>query len=177
MADVASEAGTLPPPDPALPRVELPATGAAVWERDLFVGFFVLPAAGLAVVGAAVARTGWALTLPCWLVSVLTAAMVCLRLRIDAEGVRLAPWGLGRGLRLPYERLLCASAEDVDPWHRRRAASRVLPGESGLLLRRGPGLVLHLVDGRRLAVPMSRPEVAAGVVNAHLDRSRAQPTM
>lgn len=59
-------------------QVELPATGPAVWERDLFVGFFVL-----------------------------------------------------------------------------------LPGESGLLLRRGPGMVLHLADGRRLAVPMRRPLVAA----------------
>jgi len=159
-----------------LPQVELPVTGPAVWERDLFVGFFVLPAAGLAVAGASIAFFAPVLTAVCWVLAALTGAMVRLRLRIDSVGVCLAPWGVRRGLLLPYGRLLGASAEEVEPWHRPGTTTRVLPGDSGLLLRRGPGMVLHLADGRRLAVPMRRPlvaAVAAGVVNAQLDRSRA----
>jgi len=43
-------------------------------------------------------------------------------------------------------------------------------GRTGVIVRRGPGMLIRLRDGRRLAVTLDGATQAAGLVNDLLDR-------
>jgi hypothetical protein len=49
---------------------------------------------------------------------------------------------------------------------------RVIPARTGPIVRKGPGLVLVLTDGRRLGITLDDPVTPAGLINTQLDRLR-----
>ncbi len=159
-------------PDPALPRVQLPTDGEAVWERQLTAGFFLAGGALLAVLGAVVFTVSGPVTVVCWVMALLSVLIARMRLRLDDVGVTLSPWGLPTRSRIPYRRIVAARTEVLRPLRWGGPGERVLAGDSGLLVRSGPGLVIVLGDGRRLGILMAEPEVPAGIINAQLDRLR-----
>lgn len=159
-------------PDPALPRVQLPPEGEAVWERQLTAGFFLAGAALLAVLGAAVSTVSTPVTAVCWVMALLSVLIARMRLRLDEVGMTLCPWGLPMRTTIPYRRIVAARTADLRPLRWGGPGERVLAGDSGLLVRSGPGLVVELGDGRRLGILMAEPQVPAGIINAQLDRLR-----
>ena len=161
------------PPDPSLPRVELPEDESVVWRCDLVaVGFGGL-AAVMAVVGASTYLANPAAAAFCWLLAAVAAAFARTRIRIDESGVRLTPWGLPLRRLATYEVIVDARAEMVRPLRWRGRGYHVLPGAAGWIPRTRLGLVLSLADGRRYGIAMDQAEVAAGIINAMLDRRRA----
>jgi len=160
------------PPDPALPRVQLPTDGDVMWERELTAGAFLAGAAVLGVLGAFVFSLSGPLTAVCWVMAVLSVPIARTRIRLDELGVTLAPWLLPTQTTIPYRRIASARAEHLRPLRWGGPGQRVLAGDSGLLVRSGPGLVIELNDGRRLGILMAAPEVPAGIINAQLDRLR-----
>ena len=160
------------PPSPDLPRVDLPDGQPVEWHCDLVaVGLAVL-AGPLCVLGASSYRANAAVAVFCWLLTVVAVAFARTRLRIDETGVRLGPWGLPTPRIATYDAIVDARAEPVRPLRWRGRGYRVLPGAAGWLPRTRPGLVLSMADGRRFGVAMDQAEVAAGIVNAMLDRRR-----
>jgi len=160
------------PPDPVLPRVSLPTDGEVVWETQLTAGFFLAGAALLAVLGSLVFTLSGPVTAVCWVMALLSVVIARMRLRLDDTGVTLAPWLLPTSSAIPYRRIAAARAEHLRPLAWGGPSQRILAGDSRLLVRSGPGLVIELNDGRRLGILMSTPEVPAGIINAQLDRLR-----
>lgn len=76
---------------------------------------------------------------------------------------------------MPWSRVGAAQAALIRPLQWGGWGFRVIPGRLGIVLRKGPGLVLTLTDGRRLGVTLDDPVLPAGLVNAHLDRLRGDP--
>jgi hypothetical protein len=159
-------------PDPSLPRVRLPDDEPVVWRCDLVaVGFGGL--AGLmCVLGASSYLANPAVAAFCWLFAAIAAAFARTRIRIDESGVRLTPWGLPLRHLATYEVIVDARAEMVRPLRWRGRGYHVLPGAAGWIPRTRLGLVLSLADGRRYGIAMNQAEVAAGIINAMLDRRR-----
>jgi hypothetical protein len=163
------------PPDPSLPRVRLPDDEPIVWRCDLVaVGFGGL--AGLmCVIGASSYLANPAVAAFCWLLAAVSAAFARTRIQIDETGVRLAPWGLPLRRLAAYEVIVDARAEPFHPLRWRGRGYHVLPGATGWIPRTRLGLVLSLADGRRYGIAMPQAEVAAGIINAMLDRRRLSP--
>lgn len=87
----------------------------------------------------------------------------------------LSPWGLPTPVTIPYDQIIEARDGEVDPLGWSGTGHRVINARSGVIPRRGPGVTLLLADGRTLGLALDEAEVAAGVVNAHLDRLRGAP--
>jgi hypothetical protein len=161
------------PPDPALPRVALPEDEPVVWRCDLFALDFAVLAGLLCVFGASSYLANPAAAAFCWALALGAVAFARTRIRIDESGVRLSPWGLPTPTLATYDRIVAARAELVRPLRWRGRGYHLLPGAAGWLPRTRLGVVLVLADGRRFGIAMDQAEVAAGIVNAMLDR-RAQ---
>lgn len=160
-------------------RVKAPGTADPVDGVDLAPGeraawtttlrSWSLIAASLVALGvvalAAVTSDPWT-----WLASTAVLAALAVfaevRVTVDRRGLRLvAGW-----LRLPFKRIpladiTSASATAVDPKKWGGWGYRVMPGRSALVLRKGPGLVLTLTDGRAFAVTVNDPETPAALLS------------
>jgi hypothetical protein len=160
------------PPNPSLPRVRLPDDEAVVWRCDLIaVGFGGL-AGVMCVLGASSYLANPAFAAFCWLLASVAAALARTRIRIDESGVRLSPWGLPLQRLATYDVIVDARVEMVRPLRWRGRGYHILPGAASWIPRARLGLVLSLADGRRFGIAMDQAEVAAGIINAMLDRHR-----
>jgi uncharacterized membrane protein len=122
-----------------------------------------LAAGGLFADGAA----GWILIVSAVVVALALTWLSIVRVTASERGVRIAfgPFGVP-SKHMPLDRIERAEATEIEPlrwggWGYRWAG----PGRSAVVVRRGPGLVLDLRDGRRFAVTVDEPEPAAGLLN------------
>ena len=103
-------------------------------------------------------------------VAVIWASEV--RVTVTAAGVRVAFGPLNAPSRfIALDQIENAEAIHVEPmrwggWGYRWAGR----GRTGVIVRRGPGMLIRLRDGRRLAVTLDGATQAAGLVNDLLDR-------
>jgi hypothetical protein len=163
-------AGRAPVEQPAVAGpgggLELGPTECAVWMTALRSRLFVAAGAlGVAVV------TVVALTIEPWVWPVVALPLLALalfgetRITVDRRGLRLVAGFLGVPLkRIPLAQIVSASAEHIEPRRWGGWGYRVLPGRSALVLRAGPGLVLHLRDGRRFAATVPDPQTPADLL-------------
>jgi hypothetical protein len=165
------------PPDPSLPRVQLPDDEPVVWRCDLIaVGFGGL-AGVMCVLGASSYLANPAVAAFCCLLAVVSAGFARTRIEIDESGVRLTPWGLPLRRLATYDVIVDARVEIVLPLRWRGRGYHVLPGAAGWIPRTRLGLVLSFADGRRYGIAMDQAEVAAGIINSMLDRRRRVDAM
>jgi hypothetical protein len=68
-----------------------------------------------------------------------------------------------------------AHAELVHPLSWGGHANRVINARSGTWPRTGPGITVVLAGGRKLGLALEAADVAAGLVNSHLDRAHGGP--
>jgi len=160
------------PPDPALPRADIPVGAAPRWRHDGVSGFFLAAVLALSLLGALSWRAAPVAGLTCWVMAGLTAVLVRIRLEIDERGLALSAWGRGPAMVLPWARIVEAHAVRIRPVQWGGWGFRVVPRRSSVGLRKGPGLVLTLTDGRRLGITLDEPVLPAGLVNSHLERVR-----
>jgi hypothetical protein len=161
--------------DPAGPPASSLTVGPderVVWlgtarSRVLLVGGAALLAAGsvlalrVTVEGLVLAGTG-----------LLLALLSSLTVRVDREAVTVR-WGiLPLRHRLPLDSLVAARTEEVEPMRWGGWGYRASTRGRAAVVRRGPGLVLTLRDGREFAVTVDRPEQGAELVNALLAARR-----
>ncbi len=155
-----------PVPGPGLPQA---ATTPVVWVgaasgRELHVA-----GAGIAAVvaGIAVATGIWGLLLVAAIAGLASFALGSVQVVAGPRGlvVRVSPFGL------PVKTIRAADIASAEAAHIRperwggygwRFSGT---GASAVVLRRGPGLVVHGRDGRRFAVTVDDPEAGAAVLN------------
>ncbi|WP_285473151.1 DUF1648 domain-containing protein [Actinoplanes sp. NBRC 101535] len=130
-----------------------------------------LPAAGGAV-ALLLALTGQR---PMWLLVAVVAVVLVLfgrlRLTVDRRGLRLVAGLLGVPLKVvALSKIAAVEVMEINPAAWGGWGYRILPGSSAMVLRRGPGLVLHLHGGRRFAVTVDRPEIPAALLSALVQR-------
>ena len=157
-------------PAAGLPRAELAAGEPPHWRHDTMSGFFLGAVLGLALVGAGVWHGVMVGALICWVAALLTLVLVRMRVDIDERGFGLSVWGRRPAVVLPWSELVEAHAVRIRPLQWGGWGFRVIPARTGPVLRKGPGLVLILTDGRRLGITLDDPVTPAGLINAHLDR-------
>ncbi len=160
-----------PPPAADLPRAPLADGETPGWRHAGWSGFYLAGTGGLVLLGALTWRPLPQVAVLCWVVAVLTAPLLRLRFALDERGFALSV-ALLPAMVIPWDRIVEARPARIRPLQRGGWGFRVIPGRTGIVLRRGPGLVLTLADGRRLGVTLDDPVLPAGLVNAHLDRLR-----
>jgi hypothetical protein len=160
------------PPDAALPRGELARGAPPSWRHDTMSGFFLTAVLGLALVGAVMWRGLTVAALICWVAGLMTVLLVRMRVDVDERGFGLSVWGRRPAVVLPWSELVEAHAVRIRPLQWGGWGFRVIPARTGPVVRKGPGLVLTLTDGRRLGITLDDPVTPAGLINTHLDRLR-----
>ncbi|MCE0537903.1 DUF1648 domain-containing protein [Kineosporia rhizophila] len=130
-----------------------------------------------ALTGAVVLALALTVSPGLWVVLLVPLAVtLCfarIRVTVDRRGLRLVAALIGLPLkRIPLARIEAAQTATIEPGAWGGWGYRILPGRSALVLRRGPGLVLHLDGGRQFAVTLDRPEVPAGLLAALGTRSK-----
>lgn len=160
--------------------VETPSSSMSLAEDERVVWVGRASSVALLVIAVPMLLVGTALVVlvsPEGLVLVgvggLLALMRSLTVRVDrvAVTVRWGPLPMLRR-RLPLETIAAARAEHVEPLRWGGWGYRVSTRGRAAVVRRGPGLVLTLRDGREFAVTVDRPDGAVELVNA-LVASRA----
>ncbi|WP_250030742.1 DUF1648 domain-containing protein [Paractinoplanes maris] len=165
---------TTPPPPPAVTPLDLGPTERAAYHTTLRSPLIITATAAAAVVIAVVAATGqsalWALLVVPVLASVLFGQV---RVTADRRGLRLTAGLVGLKFRtIPLSGIAGAEVAEIEPLEWGGWGYRVTPGRAALVLRRGPGLVLHLTDGRRFAVTLDDPGTPAALLTALRARAR-----
>lgn len=162
-------------PDPRLPRVELPVDRPAPWQVSFCTGFFTFGGCLLALFGSTVFWTSAVVAVMAWACAVVSLLMGRMTLRIDERGITMAPWGLPVPVTLSFDELVEARPGVVRPLSWGSGAHKVINARTGMWPRTGPGVTLMLADGRTLGLALDSAEVAAGIINSHLDRARGGP--
>lgn len=103
---------------------------------------------------------------------VIVLASSSFRVRIGRAGLAVTGRGIGfPRVRIPIGQIASAEAGRVDAWNfggwGLRVASR---GESAVLTKSGPALVVKRTDGQTLRVSLDHPEQAAATINGLLTR-------
>ncbi len=165
-----------PPPPPAVrpveagPALRLDPEEVVDWVGSVSVRwpFYVLLPFGVLFLflpgwfkGLAVVYVGLALLF----------ARVTVEVGDDGLGVRLA--GVLRVKRIPLDRIASCESIDLEPTEWAGWGYRVVPGGSAVVLRRGPAIVVHLVDDRRFAVTVDDADTGAALLNALVIRATA----
>lgn len=154
-----------------LPRLELGDNERVVYVAEVRSRGFALLAVGSALIGLVVAVTADLLIAGALLaVTVAGALLQRATVRIDAGGLRV-DFGPGVRVRVPLADIRQATSQELRPMEWGGWGHRVLPKRRAVILRSGPGLVLHLADDSRFAVTMDDPDQAAAVLNGLLHRS------
>jgi hypothetical protein len=168
------------------PRVPLPAWSAvdpmdlAPTERAAFsttlhspliLGATLATVPLIVVLAATVQPVLWpALLVP----AVVVLAFGRVRVTADRRGLRLVAGVVGIPMKhIPLADIVGAEAADINPLEWGGWGYRVKPTSSALVLRSGPGLVLHLRNGRRFAVTLDDPRTPAALLTALRARATA----
>ena len=139
-------------------------------RAPLLLAVSVVAALVIAVVAAAGPVTLW----PVVIVPVIAGLVLGrVRVTVDRRGVRLVA-GL---LTIPFKTvrladIVRADAAEIDPLEWGGWGYRITPGRSALVLRKGPGLVLHLTNGHLVAITMDDPATPAALLMALRARPR-----
>jgi hypothetical protein len=127
---------------------------------------------GVVVLGAVLYVTGGSVggaVIPMVVGVVALVAMFGLSLQVDRAGVRVRllglPWPIARAALGQIE---SAEAQDLRPTQWGGWGYRITPHGRAVILRGGPGLVVHLADGNHLAVSTDAAQEAAELVNGLL---------
>ena len=169
-------------PDDA-PTTHAPtATTIRPGEAVVWTGRAANPAGTLAplalLVAAAVAawlappeaRTVLLIVLPVVAVALTTLAQVTVTIGPRGLVARLGWFGWPR-IRVPVETITDVEVEQVEPVSYGGWGLRVVPGATGLVVRRGPGLRIGRRGASTLVVTVGDAERAAGILLAHLERA------
>jgi hypothetical protein len=162
-------------PDPRLPRFDLPADGPARWQVRFYTGFFTVGGCLLAVFGSTVFWSSAVVAVIAWAGAALSILLGQMTLRIDDRGITPRAVGPADAGQHPVRPGRGGHAGIVHPLSWGGHANRVINARSGMWPRTGPGITLVLVDGRKLGLALEAADVAAGLVNSHLDRARGGP--
>lgn len=164
---------TSEPAPVGMPRLALAPGTTAVWSGATPTSP-VLRALAILVAISGIA-IGWAVH---WVVALLLLPVALLMLASSTFTVTVGPAGIRvRGLmgvprlRVPLEQIASVSPGTVDAfsfggWGMRAALS----GESAVITRSGPALVVERTDGAVLRVSLDHPETAASLAATLLDR-------
>ncbi len=168
---VRAVAGPAPVTAPADLPVATDQLGLTPTERAAFRTSLASPLlVGVTLASAAIIAVLAATTQPgLWPVLVLPvlAGLLFGRVTVTADhrGLRLVAGLLGVPVKhIALADITAATAEDINPLEWGGWGYRMIPGRSALVLRSGPGLVLHLRDGRRFAVTLTNPQVPANLL-------------
>jgi hypothetical protein len=162
---------------PAGPGLTLAPGERAGYTTTLHSRLIIGVTAGATVVIAVAALTATPALWPLLAVPIVAGlALGEVRVTVDRRGLRLVAGLIGLPLkRIPLAAIVSASAAQIDPMAWGGWGYRVKPGRSALVLRAGPGLVLHLADGRRFAVTLDDPETPAALLTALRTRITDRP--
>lgn len=167
----------LPPHEQSAVRPGFTTMSLADDERAVWVGSARSAAmgwlgAGLAVTGAVLLFLEPVLGAGTLFVGVLVWWLHQLTVRVDDEGVR-AGWGPLRwpGRSIALADIASAEAEEVEPMKWGGWGYRVSGRGTGLVVRRGPGIVLHRVSGGDVAITVDGADEAVSLVNALVRRA------
>ncbi|MCO8274975.1 DUF1648 domain-containing protein [Actinoplanes sp. TRM 88003] len=171
-AVVALAAGPSPvaaqPPAEAVTPLDLGPTERAAWSTTLRAPLLLAVLGASAVLVAVVAYLGRA---PIWpvLAVPLVAGLVLGRIRVTADrrGLRLIAGLVRIPLKtIPLTEIAGLEIARIEPLEWGGWGYRVTPGRSALVLRRGPGLVVHQTNGRRFAITLDDPRTPAALLTA-----------
>jgi hypothetical protein len=96
-------------------------------------------------------------------------AMFGLSLQVDRTGVRVRLIGLSRPIaRASLAQIASAEAKDLRPTQWGGWGYRITPHGRAVILRGGTGLVVHLADGKHLAISTDAADEGAELVNGLL---------
>ncbi|MDN5821603.1 MAG: DUF1648 domain-containing protein [Brachybacterium sp.] len=170
--DARLETGTGP-----VPMLDLKPGERAVWvgrarSLPLLLGGVILVA-----LGGGLLLTAPAAGVPVLVVGLALLAAHQITVRADRSGVRVS-WGLQRWPRHTYalEAVTVAESVEIDPLHWGGWGYRRSRHGIGLVLRRGPGLLLRRDGLSDVAITVDDATSAAGLVNALTQRSRGTGT-
>lgn len=155
-------------------EIELAPSETGAWSKTVTVPLFAWVAL-IVVVGSAVLLTtmigegdtagalvaGFVL----FFVLILMVVFVRLRVSVDWRGLKV----VSSILRIPLKTAQLGEIESVhvdnlDPVQWGGWGYRIMAGRSGIILRRGPGLVLNLTNGKQFAVSLIDPETPAALL-------------
>jgi len=171
--DEAVPSTTAPGPAGAA-RVNLAEGSTAVWSGQTPVANVIPVLASLLIVLALVLGwfAGWfilAILLP---VAALLVGSSMYRITVGPNGLRVAGllFGLPR-IRVPLEQMAGAEPGTVNAWSFGGWGLRMgANGESAVITRSGPALIVHRTDGAALRVSLDNPEEVAAVLTTLMDR-------
>lgn len=163
------------PPSPAssVAPLDLAPTERAAYSTTLRAPLILAVTVLTAVVIAVVAATGPVTLWPVAAVP-LIAGLVFGRVRVtvDRRGVRLVAGLIGIPFKtVPLADIAGVEVAEVNPLEWGGWGYRITPGRSALVLRKGPGLVLYLTSGHRVAITMDDPSTPAALLGALLPRT------
>lgn len=130
-------------------------------------------AAGLELAAVVLAFTIWPVANLLALVGLVVFWVHAVTVRIDDRGLSAA-WGPARWprTRVDLDDVAAVAAEEIEPLAWGGWGYRVTPTRTGVVVRRGPGLVVERCSGRRLAVTVDDADAAAEVLGALAERRR-----
>ncbi|MFC7535163.1 DUF1648 domain-containing protein [Actinoplanes sp. GCM10030250] len=160
---------TIPPVTAAVDPLDLGPTERAAYSTTLRAPVITIAMAVTAAVAAVLALT---IDPSMWLILIVPALAALtfgrIRVTVDRRGLRVVAGLLGVTIKhIPLAEIASAGAEQINPvewggWGYRITVS----GRSALVLRSGPGLVVHQRDGRSFAVTLDHPETPAALLTA-----------
>lgn len=166
----------------AAARVDLAEGERVVWlgraaTPPAAVAVLWLAAVGMPAVLAAVFQQ-WALLVVPALLAVLVLAMTEFTVRVDDSGLLVRSAVGWPRTHVPADEVLEARVEEVSPlgqyggWGRRVALDG--SGRTGVVVRKGPALVVDRTAGRGFVVTVDGAAAAAALLNTLADRTRAR---
>ena len=100
----------------------------------------------------------------------LCAAFSVIRVTVDGRGLRVTSGLFGIPLkRIRLEHMADVEGADLRPTDWGGWGYRITSGRSAIILRRGPGIVVTLTNGKLFALTLPDPEVPAELLNALRD--------
>jgi hypothetical protein len=162
-----------PPPVTSVAPLDLAPTERAAYTTTLRAPL-ILVVTVIAAVTIAVAATIGPVTLWPVIAVPVVAGLVLGRVRVtvDLRGVRLVAGLVGIPFKtVPLADIAGVEVTEINPLEWGGWGYRLTPGRSALVLRRGPGLVVYLTSGHRLAITMDDPRTPAALLGALLPRA------
>lgn len=139
-----------------------------LWQGRLVSRSLQLVGVGVLAIGfgAALLTRMWWPQLTSFAGALLVWALAAIDVIVDARGLTVrSSFGRFAWKRIPAERIVHVEAIGIEPLRWGGWGYRLIKRGSAVVLRRGPGLRIDLVDGRVFAVTIDDPEPAAALLN------------
>ncbi|WP_249998106.1 DUF1648 domain-containing protein [Actinoplanes sp. M2I2] len=164
---------TPPPPAPAVTPLDLGPAERAAYSTTLRAPLILAVTGAAALLIAVLAAAGLSVLWPVLALPVLAGLVLGqVRVTADRRGLRLVAGLIGLPFTtIPLTGIAGVEVADIEPLEWGGWGYRVTPGRAALVLRRGPGLVVHRTDGRRFAVTLDDPRTPAALLSALRSRT------